>query len=347
MSRDSEPTRRPSRSRSPEDGAPVSPANGKGTHGRGGRAEGAEENENRRVGGVGEASPLELLRSALSDLSGARLRVAEVILRIPAVVGRSSITWLAEEARTSPATITRLSTALGFEGFPELRAALAREHGRGVQAGWEKDIGSAITPDDPADKVLSTLAANQFSAARNAMASVDLDAMARVADHIVSAQRVQLFGEWGDAPPAYELYLRLFRIGIPVWYNEGAYFAQVGASLLTPGDVALVISRSGESPIATKFVEVAREHGAMTVLITGDPQSSLATEVDVPLRTGTGVDGSWTDYFAGRSSDALVGALLWALVAQRVPDRIYDRMNQSGPPEPRTRSQAIFDNPAH
>ncbi|MFE4646722.1 MurR/RpiR family transcriptional regulator, partial [Streptomyces sp. NPDC056730] len=147
MSRDPESTRRPSRSRSPEDGAPVSPAKGEDAHSRGGRA---EANDNRRVGDVGEASPLELLRSALSDLTGARLRVAEVILRIPAVVGRSSITWLAEEARTSPATITRLSTALGFEGFPELRAALAREHGRGVQAGWEKDIGSAITPDDPA-----------------------------------------------------------------------------------------------------------------------------------------------------------------------------------------------------
>ncbi|MFF6981360.1 MurR/RpiR family transcriptional regulator [Streptomyces sp. NPDC008343] len=294
-----------------------------------------------------EASPLELLRSALPGLTGAKLRVAEVVLRDPAVVGRSSITWLAGEAHTSPATITRLSTALGFDGFPELRAALAREHGRGVQAGWERDIGSAITPDDPADKVLSTLAANQFSAARNAMASVDLDAMARVADRIVSAQRVQLFGEWGDAPPAHELYLRLFRIGIPVWYDEGAYFAQVGASLLGPGDVALVISRSGESPIATKFVQVAREHGAMTALITGNPKSSIGTEVDEPLHTGTGVGGSWTDYFAGRSSDSLVGALLWALVAQRVPDRIYDRMNQGDAPVPRNRTQGIFDSPMH
>ncbi len=330
MSRDSDSSRRPSRSRPSKNGAAVPAAHG-----------------DRVADGVDEASPLELLRSSLPGLTGAKLRVAQVILRDPAVVGRSSITWLAGEARTSAATITRLSTALGFDGFPELRAALAREHGRGVQAGWEKDIGSAITPDDPADKVLSTLAANQFSAARNAMASVDLDAMARVADRIVSAQRVQLFGEWGDAPPAYELYLRLFRIGIPVWYDEGAYFAQVGASLLAPGDVALVISRSGDSPIAMKFAEVAREHGAMTALITGNPQSPLAAEVDEALHTGTGVGGSWTDYFAGRSSDALVGALLWALVAQRVPDRIYDRMNQGDTPAPRKRSQGIFDNPMH
>lgn len=303
--------------------------------------------ERRRTEGVGEVSPLELLRTELPDLTGAKLRVAEVILRNPTVAGRSSITWLAQEAQTSAATITRLSTALGFDGFPELRAALAREHGRDMQAGWEKDIGSAITPEDPPAKVLSTLAANQFSAARNAMASVDLEAMAQVADRIVSAGRVQLFGEWGDAPPTQELYLRLFRIGIPVWFDDGAYFAQVGASLLGEGDVALVVSRSGESPIATKFVEVARDHGAMTALITGDPQSALAAAVDVPLHTGTGTGSSWTDYFAGRSSDSLVGALLWALVAQRVPDRIYDRMSGSDGPEPGARGQDFFKDTMH
>ncbi|MEU9228869.1 MurR/RpiR family transcriptional regulator [Streptomyces massasporeus] len=301
----------------------------------------------RRTGGVSEASPLELLRTALPGLTGAKLRVAEVILRDPAGAGRSSITWLAEEARTSAATITRLSTALGFDGFPELRASLAREHGRDVQAGWEKDIGSAITPEDPPSKVLSTLAANQFSAARNAMASVDLDAMAGVADRIASAGRVQLFGEWGDAPPAQELYLRLFRIGIPVWFGEGSYFAQVGASQLAPGDVALVVSRSGEGDAPSRFVEVARDHGALTALITGDPDSALAEAVDVVLHTGTGTGNSWTDYFAGRSSDSLIGALLWALVAQRVPDRIYDRMSRGDGPGAPPHGPDFFNDTMH
>ncbi|MFF1418143.1 MurR/RpiR family transcriptional regulator [Streptomyces sp. NPDC058280] len=280
------------------------------------------------MNGVDEVSPLELLRSALPGLSGAKLRVAEVIMANPDVVGRSSITWLAEQAGTSAATITRLSTSLGFDGFPELRAALAREHGRDVQAGWEKDIGSAITPDDPADKVLSILAGNQLTAARNAMASVDLEALESVADRIVAAKRVQLFAEWGDAPPAHELYLRLFRIGIPVWFGEGAYFSQVGASLLNEGDVALLVSRSGESPIAAKFVRTARDHGALTAVITGSPDSALAAAVDVAVHTGTGLGNSWTDYFAGRASDTLVGGLLWALVAQRVPDRIYERISE-------------------
>ncbi|ANJ28139.1 MurR/RpiR family transcriptional regulator [Agromyces aureus] len=292
-----------------------------------------------------QISPLEVLRSALPKLTGAKLRVAEIILRDPRAVGQSSITWLAAEATTSPATITRLASSLGFPGFPALRAAIAQENGRGAQAGWEQDIGSAILPDDPAEKVLSTLAGNQFNAARNAMASVDLEALEALADRIVAAKRVHLFGEWGDAPVAYELYLRLFRIGVPIWFHEGAYFSQVGASLLQRGDLAIVMSRSGESPIAEEFVDMASAHSATTALITGDPSSVLTGKVDLVVATGTVTVGriSWTDYFAGRSSDTLVCATLWALVAQRMPDVIYGRLEadaMTGSPPPQRRRPA-------
>ncbi|WP_223622380.1 MurR/RpiR family transcriptional regulator [Microbacterium sp. EST19A] len=281
-------------------------------------------------------SPLEVLRAAIPKLTGAKLRVAEMILRDPLVAGENSITWLAAEAETSPATITRLAASLGFTGFPALRAAIALENGRGAQAGWERDIGSAILPDDPADKVLSTLAGNQFQAARNAMAAVDLSALERLADSIVAAGRVHLFGEWGDAPVAYELYLRLFRIGIPIWFHEGAYFAQVGAGRLGERDLALVMSRSGESVIAERFVDVARAHGATTAVITGDAKAAISRKVDIAVVTGTATVGvtSWTDYFAGRSSDTLICAALWALVAQRMPDFVFDRLEADDPAAP-------------
>lgn len=281
-------------------------------------------------------SPLEVLRTAIPKLTGAKLRVAEMILLNPMVAGENSITWLAAQAETSPATITRLATALGFSGFPALRAAIAQENGRGAQAGWESDIGSAILPDDPADKVLSTLAGNQFQAARNAMASVDLAALERLADSIVAAGRIHLFGEWGDAPVAYELYMRLFRIGVPIWFHEGAYFAHVGAAQLGAGDLALVMSRSGESDIADHFIDVARAHGATTAVITGDAQATIAKKAVIAVATGTATVGvtSWTDYFAGRSSDMLVCAALWALVAQRMPDFVFDRLEADDPARP-------------
>jgi len=239
------------------------------------------------------------------------VRVAKIILDDPYEAGRNSITWLADKAETQPATVTRLSTALGYSGFPALRAAVANENGREVQAGWESDIGSEISPTDSPEEVLNVLAGHQFRAIRSAMTNIDLNRVVSAADSIVAANRVQIFGEWGDKPPADELYMRLMRI-------EGAYSARVGASLLAPGDVAVVVSRSGENDIASKFMVEAAGHGATTILLTGEQDSPLARECDMVLFTGTGAGHTWTEYFAGRASDDFLGGLLWMFVAQRL-----------------------------
>ena len=265
-----------------------------------------------------EASPLELIRDMLPTLSGARLRVAEIILADPLEAGRNSITWLADRAETQAATITRLSTALGYSGFPALRAAVASETGRESQAGWVSEVGTDITRTDTPEHVINTLAGHDFRALRNALSNVDIGTLTAAADRIAVATRVEIFGEWGDRPPADELSMRLMRIGVPVWMHDGAYAAKVGASLLDEEGVALVVSRSGNSTIADAFLSVAASRGATTMVITGVPDSMLAQRADIVLYTGTGGGKTWIEYFAGRASDDFLGGVLWMLVAQRL-----------------------------
>ncbi|MDR6972687.1 MurR/RpiR family transcriptional regulator [Leifsonia shinshuensis] len=264
-----------------------------------------------------EPSPLQLLRDALPTLTGARLRVAEVVLADPLEAGRKSITWLATRAETQPATVTRLSSSLGYSGFPAFRAAIASESGRELQAGWASDIGTDVAPDDPPETIMNVLAGHQFRALRSALANVDLARIARAADLIASADRVEIFGEWGDHPPADELQMRLMRLGVPVWMHDGAYGARVGASLLGPEGVAIAISRNGDSEIAQAFLAEAAAHGATTIAITGAPDGAVGAASDIVLFTGTGGGRTWTEYFAGRASDGFVGGVLWMLVAQR------------------------------
>jgi DNA-binding MurR/RpiR family transcriptional regulator len=278
-------------------------------------------------------SPLQVVKRALPDLNGAMQRVAEHILANPDDVARGSITRLAEAAQTSAATVTRLSTHLGFAGYPALRAALAMEVGRGMEAGWASDIGLAIGPADPPEQVLGVLASTQANALRNALASIDLPAASRVADAIAGARRTHIYGEWGDAIPARELYIRLLRIGIPVWFFDGAQSSQIGAGLLGEGDVALVVSRSAGDPVTLEFVRRSKEKGALTVAVTGVPESPIGRLAEVCLDTGTPVGGTWTEFFAGRASDTLTAGLLFVLVAQRVPDHLTAN-HPNGPGKP-------------
>jgi DNA-binding MurR/RpiR family transcriptional regulator len=267
----------------------------------------------------GRADPLQRLREALPRLRNASRRVAELILADPERAAQSSITRLAAAAETTPATVTRLATGLGFEGFPALRAAIAVENGRAAQSGWERDIGTAIQPEDGADQVLNVLAGVEVQALRNSLTSVDRDAAVRLAEAIAAASRVHIYSDWGDSISARELYLRLLRIGVPVWYCEGSNSARAITPLLDTGDVVLAVSRSGADPLGRAFLTAGAERGALTAVITGEPDSDIAGCSDVVLYTGTRNGRMWTEYFAGRASDVLVAGLLFVLVAQRMP----------------------------
>lgn len=279
------------------------------------------------------ANPLQLITDAMPQLRGATARVAEAVLAAPDDVAIGSITRLAEAANTSAATVSRLARHLGFDGFPALRAAIAKETGRVAQSAWESDIGSSISPADPPGQVLNVLAGTEAHALRNALTAVDLDAAARAADAIATARRVHIFGEWGDAVPAQELYIRLLRIGVPVWLFDGHQSSRIGSGLLGAGDVALVVSRSGADPIGIEFLRFAGERQALTVAITGEPVSPVADRCDVVLYTGTRNGRSWTEFFAGRASDVLTAGLLFVLVAQRLPEQVAV-YNPYGPDHP-------------
>ncbi|WP_420113596.1 MurR/RpiR family transcriptional regulator [Pseudactinotalea sp.] len=278
------------------------------------------------------SSPTQRLREALPALQSSVLLLAESILSDPEGASRASVTKLAQVSGVAPSTVSRLAARLGYDGFPDLRAALATEHGRALQGGWAKDIGSELSIGDPPERLRDVLAAQQHRAAE-AAGSLDLAVAEQIADAVAGGGRVVLHGGWADAVPLEELRLRLLRLGIAVWLHADATAAGVAAATLGEGDVLLALSRSGADTHAAHLLERARRTGARTALITGDPSSPLAAAADMTLSTGVR-STTWTETFAGRASDTLACSLIWLLVAQRVPEdlgRFPDLMTEQEP----------------
>jgi DNA-binding MurR/RpiR family transcriptional regulator len=267
--------------------------------------------------GAPTASVLHRLRELTPTLNPTMLRVAEAILTDPTSAGTLAITALAQQADAAPATVSRLATRLGFEGWPALRSAIATENGRAAGSGWGRDIGSEIAPEDSPRAVLDVLAGTAASALRTSSAELDLDQVARAAEAIARADHVHLHGEWGDGIPARELYLRLLRIGVPAWIHDGGSTTLAAVrNTLGARDVVLVLNRSGDAPDDLAFVERSREQGATTIAVHGAPDSPLAATVEISVFTGVRNGGQWTQNFAGRTSDMLATSLIWLLVAQ-------------------------------
>ena len=84
-------------------------------------------------------SVLVRVRGALPGLRPAEQRVAEAVLADPAGISESSITSVARRCQTSETTVLRFCRAIGLNGYPELRIALARA----ARAKAAEDMGSA------------------------------------------------------------------------------------------------------------------------------------------------------------------------------------------------------------
>lgn len=261
---------------------------------------------------------LQALREELPSLNPTMRRVAEAILEDPLSAGGASITWLAGLADATPASVSRLATRLGFDGFPALRSAIALENGRNAQSGWERDIGSEITPHDSPAAVLDILAGTAARALRDAMAGIAVERVEQAADVIARSERVHLYGEWGDSIALRELHLRLQRIGVAAWFLEcGPVTLRAISNTLTAKDAVVVLNRSGQDEMSARLLRDARAMGAGTVAIHGAPGSPVDERAAVSIFTGIRNGDVWTHYYSGRASDTLVTSLLWVLVAQR------------------------------
>lgn len=264
------------------------------------------------------------LRARLPEFAGALRRVAELVLTDPAGAARATIVELSERSGTSPATVTRFCRALGFDGYSQMRLAIAGETGRAARSsGWAVDIGRQIEPTDPLERVLSQIMAADTQAMRDTASMTDLDAVERAADAIAAANRVDIYGASGSALVGSEMQFSLHRIGIPAWSWPDIHNGLASAALLREGDVALGISHSGQTRETVEMLAEAGSHGATTIALTSFPRSPLAEVAEVLLLTAAPATTFRPDALSARHPQLVLLDLLYIAVAQRTHDRSH------------------------
>jgi DNA-binding MurR/RpiR family transcriptional regulator len=276
-----------------------------------------------RDGATGEGL-LARVRAGLPEFSDALQRVGELILTDPAGAARSTIVELAERSETSPATVTRFCRALGFDGYADLRLAIAGETGRAARAaGWMVDIGREIQPADPLERVLSQIMAADTRAMHDTASLLDLGEVERAADVIAAASRVDIYGASGSALVGAEMQFCLHRIGVAAWAWSDVHNGLASSALLRQGDVALGISHSGQTRETIEMVAEAGSHGVTTIALTSFPRSPLAAVADIVLLTATQATTFRPDALSARHPQLVVLDLLYIAVAQRTYEQAH------------------------
>ena len=184
------------------------------------------------------------------QLYSAERRIADCIL---ADVKRASMCTSAELARlscSSEATITRLCHKLGFENYRKFQLALARDAMEQQEAQRMRDEGQ-----DELHQALLNILANREEELRATIQAIDTRQLRQILSLLRSCEVMEVVSEGGGLPGAFDASIRFSHLGkrcvSSAVHEKNLAFAQT----LTPKDILIVLSASGQSALTASFTQ--------------------------------------------------------------------------------------------
>ncbi|MQA80672.1 MAG: SIS domain-containing protein [Streptosporangiales bacterium] len=265
------------------------------------------------------------IRALLPSLRPAEQRVAEHILADPAGAPNLTITELARTCGTSETTVIRFCRAIGFDGYPGLRLALASDAGR--EAGSDSSgVGGDISLSDGLADVVQKVTWHDARAIEDTAKQLDVETLELVVDAVTRASRVDVYGVGASAFVALDLQQKLYRIGLHAFAWSDTHVMLTSAALLGADDVAFAISHSGETDDTIDALGQAAANGATTVALTNFPRSRIASTADHVLSTAAREMTFRSGATASRIAQLSVIDCVFVGVAQRTYDDARDAL---------------------
>ncbi len=220
-------------------------------------------------------SILERMRESLATLSRTERRVAELILSRPHAVLSWSITEMSKLAETSDPSVIRLCRRLGCNGFPALKLELAQALAAAQQQPRRRTLAHG---DDPVEAMMNDVLERSEEALRNARTDMQPVAVARAAETLAKARRIEIYGLGASGFLALEAQYRLSLLGLVTVAYADPLVQGSTAPLLGKNDVVFAISFSGLTQYLVETVSLAKSSGAKVVSLspTGSPIANLA-----------------------------------------------------------------------
>jgi RpiR family carbohydrate utilization transcriptional regulator len=231
------------------------------------------------VGALPTQTPvmLERIRAALPALAPAEQRVGRLLLDDARAFALQPVAELARRAQVSKPTVVRFCRSVGYDGLADFRLKLAGSVNEGVPF-----VHRAVDEDDApggivvkvVDNAVSALLAYRNAATGHAFERA-IDALARAGRE---GRRIEFHGVGNSGIVAQDAQHKFFRLGVHAAACTDGHVQVMSATMLQPGDCAVVISNSGRSRDLLDVAEIAQRQGATVIVITasGSPLAHLA-----------------------------------------------------------------------
>ena len=223
----------------------------------------------------------DLLHQRQDELTKSGRAVADYLLQHADEAQYLSISSLAKECNVAEATVFRFCRALGFEGYHEMRIALAQANATGSMVNHQELQPGATTATlcDHAHALFMTA----INGTQNALSTEAVDEAVNL---MRAAKQVFCLGQGGSMLLANDICARFSSLSTKFRTAGDSHLQLLTASLMGPEDVVLFVSYSGATRDMMETLRTAKDAGAKIILLTHSEDSPGAALADVVLLCG-------------------------------------------------------------
>jgi RpiR family transcriptional regulator, carbohydrate utilization regulator len=196
----------------------------------------------------------------------------------------SSITQLGRQLGVSEATISRVSRALGYEGYPDMKLSLAQSSSA-MRASAFPNLPRGLSETDTIIATSAKLANALGHSITETQRLLDADRIDRAVSAIEKSQKTVFVGVGGAASICQEAVHMFIKAGIEAESHADGYTQTIVAATMNPQRVMVGISHTGYTETVAEAMRMARRRGSPTIAITSDPKSPVADAADTVLAT--------------------------------------------------------------
>lgn len=265
---------------------------------------------------------IEVIRTMRPELRKSDRKVADVVLDDPRRIMNATVGETATLAEVSQPTVLRFATAVGCNGFQDLKLRLAQSLAFGTPA-----THSVLLDTDEPEVIAEKIFDYTMTSLDWARSKLDKTALHKAIDILAAARSIVFFGFGASGIVARDAQQKFPLFGVPCGAELDSHQQLMVASMMKEGDVAFVISNTGTTRSIIEIARIARDNGAIVICLTGS-ETPLTHYSDVALIVETLENTNMYTPTISRIAALVVIDILSTSVAMRRPEGERTRINQ-------------------
>lgn len=273
--------------------------------------------------------------------------VANYLLKADENIEKDTVRTVAEKTYTSPSTIIRLCHKLGFTGFSDFKNKFLNEVKYFNLQFQNVDVNFPFRREDTAREVMSKITDLYIETIKDTEKVVDMRTLLRCRKICSESEEIHIFSYGTYLNQAYSFKEKIMKIGKKVMISSNLNYQLYEAEIMQAGDIAIIISYSGETNNSLLIAKQCRKNNIPTIAITSIGENDLTKICDETLYISTkeSLYKNIGDYSIHLSVSYVLD-VLYSLIFQNDFEHFYEtKMNLAMSLEKdRRSSNSIIDN---